>query len=973
MKKGAAKNLFERIIEHFKENFMNMVTSRLIVLILILFSMGGYLIYTIFELQIVKGEDYANNFQLKITKERTIPSTRGNILDRNGNLLAYNELAYSVTIEDVYESGRNKNRELNQTIYQLIQLIEKNGDHIISDFHIVLDNNGNYQYNVEGTQLLRFLADVYGHALIDDLKIKERNATPDEVIEYLCGTSASSQYGIGDYTDKEDSDSFVPGLGYTKEEVLKIITIRYAMSANSYQKYISTTVANNVSEKTVAVVMENADILDGVSIAEGTIRKYNDSIYFAPILGYTGKVNQEELDSLQEQQRELGIEPTYDLNDTVGKSGIEASMELKLQGVKGSETVYVDNLGKVIQTDDRIESVAGNDVYLTLDPDLQKAAYHILESKLAGILMDKIQNIKEYNPPENSRNSNIPIPIYDVYYACLNNNIIDVSHFTSENAGETETAVYMAYQDKLNRVFATLREELEETATPYENLTEEYQVYQSYIAAMLYSDNILMSSAVDEKDSTYIAWTKDEVISLKEYLNYAISKNWVDVSRLDIDSRYSDSEEVYEEILDYIFEKLASDPDFDKKIYRYMINNDELTGRQICLLLLEQNIVEPEEEELRQFTSGSETAYAFMMNRIKNLDITPAQLALDPYSGSIVVTDVNTGDVLALVTYPSYDNNKMANGVDAAYFAKLNKDLSRPLYNYATQQRTAPGSTFKIVSATAGLTEGVISTSDTITCVGTFDKVYPPPNCWISPGAHGALNVTGGIQHSCNWFFYEVGYRLGIVGDTYNDNVGLNKLAKYADMYGLSETSGVEIEEYSPEISDTDSVRSAIGHGTNNYTTVGLARYVTTIANSGTCYNLTLIDKISDHGVIEEKEPDIRNQIDMDAAYWNAIHLGMRRVVEGKSYYSDLEVNVAGKTGTAQENKNRPNHALFISYAPYENPEITVTVRVANGYTSDYSAQIAKDVYAYYYGLKDEDEIITGTASEMEAGSINAD
>ena len=125
-----------------------------------------------------------------------------------------------------------------------------------------------------------------------------------------------------------------------------------------------------------------------------------------------------------------------------------------------------------------------------------------------------------------------------------------------------------------------------------------------------------------------------------------------------------------------------------------MINNDELTGRQICQLLLEQNLVELPEEEMRLFESGAETAFTFIYNRIQNLDITPAQLALDPFSGSVVVTDVKTGNVLALVSYPSYDNNKMANGVDAAYFASLRNDLSSPLINYATQQRTAPGSTF---------------------------------------------------------------------------------------------------------------------------------------------------------------------------------------------------------------------------------------------------------------------------------------
>ena len=962
--------MFDQMWEQFKENFMNMVTSRLLVLVLVLFGVGGYLIYTIFQLQIVHGEEYYNNFQLSITKERTILPTRGNILDRNGNLLAYNELAYSVTIEDVYESGRNKNANLNATILKLIKMIENNGDQIISDFHIVLDSNGNYQFNVSGTQLLRFLADVYGHPTINELEEKERTATPDDVINYLCGTSPSSRYGIGDYKNENDTSSFTPGYGYNREEMLKLITIRFAMSANSYQKYIATTVANNVSEKTVAVVMENADVLDGVAIAEGTIRKYNDSIYFAQIIGYTGRIAQDELTELQ------AVDASYDLNDIVGKSGIEASMETTLQGKKGSETVYVDNLGKVIETSDRVESIAGNDIYLTIDSDLQRVGYHILESRLAGILLDKIDNIKEYKIPENGSSGNVRIPIYDVYFACINNNVIDTSHFKSDYAKETEKNVYEIYQDKKARVYATLREELEERCTPYENLTDEYKNYESYIVSeVLYDRNIIMESEIDRNDEIYIAWTKDEVISLNEYLNYTIAQNWINVSALDIDSRYSDSVEIYNKIIDYIFDYLDTDSDFDKRMYRYMINNDELTGKQICELLLEQNIVEIPEDELRQFESGSETAYVFMRNRIENLDITPAQLALDPYSGSIVITDVNTGDVIALVSYPSYDNNKMANGANAAYFASLQNDLSHPWLNYATQQLTAPGSTYKIVSSTAGLTEGVITTTDTISCVGVFEKITPSPQCWISPGAHGALNVTGGIQHSCNWFFYEVGYRLGIVGDTFSNDMGLSKLAKAADLYGLTETSGVEIEEYMPNVSDSDAVRSAIGHGTNNYTTVGLARYVTTVANSGTCYNLTLVDKIEDHNsnLVTDNHAEVRNTIDMSDEYWNAIHTGMRKVVEGKSYYANLDVNVAGKTGTAQENRNRANHALFISYAPYEDPEISVTVRVANGYTSDYSAQIARDVYEYYYGLKDESEIITGTAGALEGGNINAD
>ncbi|MCM1047621.1 MAG: penicillin-binding transpeptidase domain-containing protein [Clostridiales bacterium] len=959
--------MFRELWEHLKENIFTMVASRLLILFLLIIGMGGYLIYTIFQLQIVHGEEYYNNFQLKITKEKTVASTRGNIWDRNGVLLAYNELAYSVTIEDVYESGRGKNDKLNSTIYQLIQMIERNGDSIINDFNITLDSSNRYIFNVEGTQLLRFLADIYGRTLIDDLEEKEKTATPDEVMDYLCG---SSQYGIGGYAD-EDEDEFIVGYGYTKEEVLKILTIRYALNANRFQKYIATTVAKNVSPQTVAIVMENADILDGVSIAEDTIRKYNDSIYFSQIIGYTGKVSSDELKLLQEEN------PDYDPNDIVGKSGIESSMELMLQGTKGSETVYVDNLGKVIEVSNRVEAVAGNDIYLTIDSELQKAMYKILEEKIASILATKIENIKEYAPAENSGSSNIVIPIYDVYFACIDNNIIDTEHFTSKYAGDAEKTVYAAYLERKSQIFDELREELTQTCTPYNELTKEFQVYESFIMSMLYDDKIVPTSEVDRKDATYLAWTNEETISLNEYINYTISKNWVDVSKLDITEQYSDSQEIYNKIISYIFEQLDTDAAFEKKIYRYMINDDTVSGRQICSILLEQELITVEDEELTKFENGSLSPYNFMMNRITNLDITPAQLALDPYSGSIVITDVNTGDVLALVSYPSYDNNKMANGVDAAYFAKLQSDLSSPLLNYATQQRTAPGSTFKMVSSTAGLMENTIGIRDTITCVGIFDKIRPEPRCWIAAngGAHGSLNVIGGIEHSCNYFFYELGYRLGIVGDSYNSDVGLRKLEKYADMYGLSEPSGVEIDEYSPIISDTDAVRSSIGQGRNAFTTTGLARYVTTVANSGTCYNLTLIDKITDHNgdIVVDNQAQVRNTIDMDSSYWDAIHLGMRKVIESKKYYADFGVNVAGKTGTAQESNSRPNHALFVSYAPYENPEISVVVRIANGYTSDYAAQVAKDVYKYYYKLADEDEIITGTAGTLEGGSINAD
>ena len=954
------------MFENFRENLFNMLTSRVFVLIIVMICISGIMINRVFDLQIVQGESYLESFEMKIRKERTIKGSRGCIYDRNGNLLAYNELAHSVAIEDVYESGRYKDLNLNTTIYKLIQMIEANGDSIVSDFKIILDKNGHYAFTVENTQLLRFLADVYGRTTIDSLEVKERTATPQEVVDYLCGWN---RFRIGSYDADTTSKTFIPGEGYTKEEILKILTIRYDMNTNLYQKYIATTVASDVSEETVAVVMENSRELEGVSIVEDTIRKYVDSIYFSQIIGYTGKVSQDELEELQGADNGKN----YDLNDTVWKLGIEKSMESELQGTKGSETIFVDNVGKVTDTIDYVEPVAGNDVYLTIDKDLQIAVYKILEERLAGILCTNIINAKEFDTSEVS-SSKIKIPIYDVYVALINNNVINTDHFGMRDAKETEKQVYEAYRTQKANVFDRLREELTETLTAYEKLDMEYQVYESHIAEMLYNDGIIMREKVDTKDAAYIAWTTDEVISLNEYLKYCIAMNWIDVSKLKLEGQYSDSEQIYTKIVDYIFEQLEEDDSFIKKVYRFMIKNDLISGYQICRVLLEQGIVELTAEEEEQFNRGAVPAYNFMMERIHDLDITPAQLALDPYSASAVITDVNTGDVLAMVSYPSYDNNKMANGVDAEYFSELLNDLSTPMRNYATYQMTAPGSTFKMVSATAGLMEGTITVQTPFSCTGTFDKISPPPSCWNRSG-HGSLNVTGGIRHSCNLFFFELAYRLGMTGESYSSDVGLQKLEKYADMYGLTETSGVEIEETMPQVSSEDAVRSAIGQGNHSFSTVGLARYVTTIANSGTCYNLTLVDRITDHSGIELKDnqAEIRNTIDMDSSYWNAIHLGMRQVIENNSHYKNFGVNVAGKTGTAEENKRRANHALFVCYAPYEEPEIAVATRIAYGYSSSYAAQTTRDILEYYFELREENEIITGTASQITASTTVTD
>ena len=220
-----------------------------------------------------------------------------------------------------------------------------------------------------------------------------------------------------------------------------------------------------------------------------------------------------------------------------------------------------------------------------------------------------------------------------------------------------------------------------------------------------------------------------------------------------------------------------------------------------------------------------------------------------------------------------------------------------------------------------------------------------------------------------------MGYQLATRTGSYNEEAGLDTLSKYADLYGLTDKSGVEIGEYAPDVSTKDPVRSAIGQGSNSYTTVGLARYVTTIASRGTSYELSLLDKVTDSKgeIIEDYTPEVKGDMDVADHTWTTVQKGMRGVAKNNASLSSLSVSVAGKTGTAQEDLTRPSHALFMGFAPYENPEVGIAVRIGNGYASSNAVDVAKDILRYNYNLADESEIVTGTASSADTTTTRND
>lgn len=994
--------------QEIKDYIISVLKSRLLPVVALFLILFFILIDRLFELQIIQGETYLSSISDTMEQTKSVASTRGNIYDCNGVLLAYNDLAFSVKISDsgTYASVSEKNKILNKVIVDAANIIEKHGEQVSCDYSIIVNEDGNYEFNVEGNARLRFLRDAYGVTSVSNLSDEQRNSTAEDVVEFLCNerydilpndaiiisekgnfefnVSGDTKlrflrdvYGkssVSKLTDEEKNSTAAQvmeylrsqgytrvEIGYSKQEIIYILNFRSYMSANTYQRSMEFTMSYDVNDETVAEILENSGDLIGVTVSEEYIRKYVDGFYAAHILGYTGKASTDELEELQAQNSQ------YAANDMVGKAGIEQSMELYLQGTKGERKVYVDNVGRITEVISETEPVTGSDVYLTIDIELQKKVYKALEKQIAEIVVSKIVETDEqyvYASDETTI-EDILIPIKDVYFALIDNNVISINEIAQQKTN-TSSTVYSRFLNNQSDVLKMVKNELTDYDTEYAKLSEDMQIYIYKIYELLLEDGVIIRNNVDYTDPMYEQWIA-ETISLKEYLSYALVMNWIDVSKF-TDSEYSSLTEAYNSLVTYILDDIKNDTEFNKKIYKHMIKYRQLTGSEVCVLLYDQKILPYDEETYGKLIMGSIKPYNFMIEKITNCEITPAQLALKPCSGSCTIIDTDTGRILALVSYPSYEINNLSGTVDADYYYKLLQDGSLPLVNNATTTKTAPGSAYKIVSAIAGLETGIITSGEEMECTGIYETVTPNPKCWVYPNRHGDENVATAIRDSCNIYFYEVGYRLATnSAGKYNSTQGTDILADYARQLGLATTTGIEIYETTPVASNENAIASAIGQGRNNFTGLNLARYVSTIANSGTCYDLTLVDRIVDssgNNVFESIPIVASTMNDVSTSTWNTVHYGMKLVSENTSTLMNIGIETASKSGTAQENVKYPDHCTFICYAPYDDPEIAVSAVIQNGYASANVAKLTSEVLKIYYGLGDEDTTANGTLTE---------
>ncbi len=319
-------------------------------------------------------------------------------------------------------------------------------------------------------------------------------------------------------------------------------------------------------------------------------------------------------------------------------------------------------------------------------------------------------------------------------------------------------------------------------------------------------------------------------------------------------------------------------------------------------------------------------------------------------TGAVVVEDCNNGEVLAAASYPSYD-------LDDYYknYSKLAKDSKAPLYNRFALGTYAPGSTFKPMMSCAALQEGVISEDSTFTCSQVFRVRDMKFKCLDS---HGSLNVKGALQHSCNVFYYNCAQKLGI-----------EKMNMYGSMFGLGEKTGVEIPEASgilagPEYrkkfdrtwSPGDTVQAGIGQSDNLFSPLQLANYCAAIANGGTRYKMHFVKSIISKatGIASESGATVVRSVDVSENNINIVKEGMRRVATSGGpniVFNKLDTKVACKTGTSQVVVKgvKHNNGFLITFAPYENPEISVASAIELAGTGTSTAEITSALIDYYY------------------------
>ncbi|MCL2364009.1 MAG: penicillin-binding transpeptidase domain-containing protein [Defluviitaleaceae bacterium] len=588
----------------------------------------------------------------------------------------------------------------------------------------------------------------------------------------------------------------------------------------------------------------------------------------------------------------------YTQQDVFGRAGLENALELThLRGTPGLQRIEVNRAGRRIgQPEILIEPIAGDRVFLSIDLALQREVYYILRDYLAEAIIARLSigphtGLVREHAPQN-------LPLTDAFVSMVHAGNLDLRRILEAEPGNPAYAM---------RLYILERER--EPGT-----------------------------------------------------------------------RGEAGEIVIREII-------------------YGLQAGRISNAMLLLTLIGTGQVnDPDGIIAARLVSRPQDALAVTIELLRNRELSPSQFNVDPSTGSVVILDTQTGGILAAVSYPTFDNNQMVNVVNAEYFSRINTDPTRPMWFRALMEARAPGSTIKMVSGIAAIEFGTIGLNTTIHSRGTFQigDETNPLRCWATWG-HGSLNVVQAIAVSCNVFFAEsvfrMGNNMGLSHGARNSVDAINILNDYMAFFGLNDETGVELWEHanqmrrggyeglllaSPEFythlrggaytpwHDVYNAQISIGQHIANYTPAQMARVMLGLANRAEPYPLHFVrlaeSRYGQPLVDRRTAPEMPEPtLTISNTTWNAVHEGMRLTVSpgvngtAVPIFQGFPIQVAGKTGTAEQYLNRFSHTAFGAFAPLHDPQIAIYVNVPHSSMNRAMTQISTRVarQAIYAALGD--------------------
>lgn len=922
-------SFWDRIKEFYK--------SRLFILLCGVFVLFSLLIGRLFFLQIVEGEQHLQELKTTVMRKLTIPASRGNIYDRYGRPLAINQVAFSVKIDDSVTADVE---DTNRMLLSLVQYLDQKGEPITD--HLPITKTRPYSFTFQDDELEKKWKQSVG------LKKKQLKLSAEEVMEYF-----TTKFEIPDSVPEETKRKIISLGSSISSKNLMILSLIQILEENGETLVDDVPISpdqpytflfdDNLSKETEwkkSVGMTKPEELK--MTAEETID------YLSAYFGLPQNL------SYPTRRKAISIRYSLYLQRYRKYQPITVALDISDKTVANIEERQTSFPGVMIDTDSLRSYPAGE--YFS----------HIL-GYIRQISDTEYERLKEYG----YSNSDIVGKSGVEYVKELDLNGTDGEMLVEvDSVGRRISTIETKQPISGKNVFLTLDQELQVKA--YQYLEETLR-------------DVLINKLTSGNSKTGIS-IKTLFTSMVDANSISFDQIWFSTDGIQSQVR----QEILNQEPDFQY-NTTEDKEYGKQLIIKSIDSGKITSRQMVLVLYEQGKITADEEYLAKIQNGAISPLSVIIAKLRSGEIRPSDTNLDPCTGSVVVVDVHTGDTLALVTYPSYDNNYLVNNFNNSYYNQLLSNPTTPLVNRPLSQNKAPGSTFKMISALAGLESGVITPNTYIRDLGQFKKASTPyPKCWIfggGGGTHSSINVSTALEVSCNYFFYETAFRMGNAPEGTSVEA-INTLMEYSEAFGLNSHSGLEIGDDMPHMAspeykekvkkqqnpdattsqtrwvDGDTIRAAIGQSVHNYAPVHMAKYIATLANGGTRYRMHLLDRVEnpDGSISEQTLPEIENVLQLDPKNLQAVFKGMLLVTQGdkgtfRVPFRDFPINVAAKSGTAQEDLRRDGHSWFVGFAPYENPQISVTVMIPYGEVSGGpTAVIARKIIGDYMGLSYEPE-----------------